>query len=241
MTQTIKLRRSATSGNVPTTAQLDLGEVAINTYDGKMFFKKNDGSQSIQEVVTVAGGDSRYQLSSAPNAPASVTANIVGDTIEVVFSQSSTSDIDAYEVWSDGGASSYSLIGRITSDDFSATMTVVDSSFGTGTIGYRVFAVKGGVYSSAATTTKAFSAPSLDVSGMTVVADTNSYVISYELPESRYFDHVEIYMDAELLSSNLTRTGATLVYSGDNSSFTYQISSGDLDKFHQFWVEVVTS
>lgn len=241
MTQTIKLRRSATSGNVPTTAQLDLGEVAINTHDGKMFFKKNDGSQSIQELVTIASGDSRYQLDSTPNAPSISAANTVGETIEIVFSQSSTSDIDAYEVWSDSGASSYSLIGRIVSDDFASTMTVVDSSFSTGTIGYRVYAVKRGIYSSPATTSKTFSAPSLSVTGMAVVADTNSYFISYDLPDSRYFDHVEIYKDAELLLGSLSRTGATLVYSGENSSFTYQISSGDLDKFHQFWVEVVTS
>ena len=52
MAQTIKLRRSATEKNVPTTAQLDLGELAINTHDGKIYFEKNDGSPSIQTIVT---------------------------------------------------------------------------------------------------------------------------------------------------------------------------------------------
>jgi len=48
---TIKLRRSAVSGNKPTPAQLDLGEVAINTHDGKMFFKRDkDGDLSIVEL-----------------------------------------------------------------------------------------------------------------------------------------------------------------------------------------------
>ena len=54
MSGTIKLRRSATPGKVPTTAQLTLGEVAINTHDGIMFFKKDDtasgGGESIVEV-----------------------------------------------------------------------------------------------------------------------------------------------------------------------------------------------
>lgn len=50
MAQTIKLKRSATSGAQPSTSQLELGEVAINTYDGKMFIKKNDGSDSIVEI-----------------------------------------------------------------------------------------------------------------------------------------------------------------------------------------------
>ena len=34
MAQTIKLKRTATPSNVPTTAQLELGEIAVNTYDG---------------------------------------------------------------------------------------------------------------------------------------------------------------------------------------------------------------
>ena len=50
MAQTIKLKRSASSGAVPTTSSLELGEVAINTHDGKMYIKKNDGSDSVVEV-----------------------------------------------------------------------------------------------------------------------------------------------------------------------------------------------
>ena len=51
MAQTIKLKRSATENAVPTTSQLELGEVAINTYDGKLYIKKDvAGSESIVEV-----------------------------------------------------------------------------------------------------------------------------------------------------------------------------------------------
>lgn len=50
MAQTIKLRRSATQGNVPTTSQLDLGEVAVNTYDGLLYIKKNNGTESIVRI-----------------------------------------------------------------------------------------------------------------------------------------------------------------------------------------------
>ena len=52
MAQTIKLRRSSTEGKVPTTAQLSLGELAINTYDGRIFFEKNDGSATIEHILT---------------------------------------------------------------------------------------------------------------------------------------------------------------------------------------------
>jgi hypothetical protein len=60
MAQTIKLKRSSTEGAEPSTSDLALGEVAINTYDGKMFIKKNDGSDSIVELGTGGGGEATY-------------------------------------------------------------------------------------------------------------------------------------------------------------------------------------
>jgi len=57
MAQTIKLRRSAIQGALPTLAQLDLGEVAINTYDGKLYIKKNDGTESIVQVNPLSTSD----------------------------------------------------------------------------------------------------------------------------------------------------------------------------------------
>ena len=50
MSTLIKLRRSAVAGRVPTTAQLELGELAINTADGKIFIKQDvGGTESIVE------------------------------------------------------------------------------------------------------------------------------------------------------------------------------------------------
>ena len=56
--QDIRLRRSATAGAVPTTSALNLGELAINTYDGKLYLKKDvSGTETIVEI----GGDSGTQ------------------------------------------------------------------------------------------------------------------------------------------------------------------------------------
>ena len=56
MAQTIKLKRSATSGAIPTTSSLALGEVAINTYDGRMYIKKDvGGTETIVQVGAGAG------------------------------------------------------------------------------------------------------------------------------------------------------------------------------------------
>jgi hypothetical protein len=51
MAQVVKLKRTAVQGKVPTTSSLELGELAINTYDGRIFFEKDNGTPSIQSVV----------------------------------------------------------------------------------------------------------------------------------------------------------------------------------------------
>lgn len=50
MATTIKLKSSAVQGQAPTTGNLDLRELAINTYDGKLFVKKDDGAESIVDL-----------------------------------------------------------------------------------------------------------------------------------------------------------------------------------------------
>ena len=50
MATVINFKRSSTQNAVPTTSDLSLGEVAINTYHGRMYTEKNDGSAAITEI-----------------------------------------------------------------------------------------------------------------------------------------------------------------------------------------------
>ena len=52
MAQLIKLKRTAVEGRKPTTSNLELGELAINTHDGKIYFEKDNGTPSIREIAT---------------------------------------------------------------------------------------------------------------------------------------------------------------------------------------------
>lgn len=52
MAQSIILKRSALSGKVPTTESLEIGEIAINTYDGKVYLKRSGSIESIQTILT---------------------------------------------------------------------------------------------------------------------------------------------------------------------------------------------
>jgi len=80
---TIKLRRSGIAGKIPTTTQLDLGEVALNTYDGRLYIKKSVnsvesivgiyGMPTTEETITVDaftgdGSTTQYTLSRIPKA-----------------------------------------------------------------------------------------------------------------------------------------------------------------------------
>ncbi len=52
MANTVKLKRSAVAGKAPTTTDLALGELGLNTHDGKAYMKKSDGN-GVEEVVEV--------------------------------------------------------------------------------------------------------------------------------------------------------------------------------------------
>jgi hypothetical protein len=56
MANSIKIKRSAVAAKVPLTTDLALGELAINTYDGKLYMKKDDGTESIVTVNTGGAG-----------------------------------------------------------------------------------------------------------------------------------------------------------------------------------------
>tara|TARA_A100001035_G_scaffold272367_1_gene261611 strand:- start:888 stop:1715 length:828 start_codon:yes stop_codon:yes gene_type:complete len=50
MATVIQFKRSSTQNDVPTTSDLALGEIAINTYHGRMYTEKNDGSAAIVQI-----------------------------------------------------------------------------------------------------------------------------------------------------------------------------------------------
>lgn len=77
MANTIKLRRSAVAGKAPAVGDLQLGELALNTYDGKLYTKKDNGTASVVELSGGATGpvtetsqviSSNFELSTGKNA-----------------------------------------------------------------------------------------------------------------------------------------------------------------------------
>jgi len=83
MANTFKLKRSAVQGRVPTTGDLQLGELALNTYDGKLYAKKDNGTASIVEIG--AGGGGGFAGAYAEFDP-EITANTTFNTSKNVLS-----------------------------------------------------------------------------------------------------------------------------------------------------------
>ena len=72
MANTFKLKRSAVAAKVPSTGDLQLGELALNTYDGKLYTKKDNGTASIVEIG--AGGGSSATIGTNATDVLSATA-----------------------------------------------------------------------------------------------------------------------------------------------------------------------
>ncbi len=95
MANTFKLKRSSVAGKVPTTGDLQLGELALNTYDGKLYTKKDNGTASIVEIGAGGGGTSLYA------AQAYNTGSISGVTTAAAISFGAEA-FDNDNMWASG-------------------------------------------------------------------------------------------------------------------------------------------
>lgn len=97
-------KRSSTQGHTPALSSLELGELAINTYEGKLFLKKDDGSPMIVEV-----GKKPAWIVTSANYTALKDDKILSDTSSAAFTVTlpaspATGDeiiiLDQYGTWS---------------------------------------------------------------------------------------------------------------------------------------------
>jgi len=123
MAVNIELKRSAVPGKVPTTGSINLGELAINTYDGKVYFKKDDGVQSIIELASTSG--SILSASYATSASFATTAS---------YSNTSTSASYALSASYASNTTSASYALFATSASYAATASSADDFLVRGTL-----------------------------------------------------------------------------------------------------------
>ena len=84
----IKLRRSATANAIPTTSNLDLGELALNTNDGKLYMKTTEGS--LDSVIQVGSAtDSYFKI--RKSVTQTLTVKVVSKTSDHAYHGSGSS------------------------------------------------------------------------------------------------------------------------------------------------------
>jgi hypothetical protein len=74
-----QIRTTNTSGSIPNITQLSIGDIALNTYEGKAYIKTQQGT--IQNVVEIGGGysiSSSYALTASYVNPLNQTVIITG-------------------------------------------------------------------------------------------------------------------------------------------------------------------
>lgn len=96
MSNIFLIKRSAVSAKIPTTAQMSIGEIAVNTYDGALYLRGNNGTDFISKIggvsaPAVSGGATWQAVSGL--APIS---SFEYDELVWLFSQASS---QAMTVW----------------------------------------------------------------------------------------------------------------------------------------------
>ena len=76
MAQDIKIKRSSVPGKTPEVSALQLGELATNTYDGKLFIKQDNGTETIIDLTSPLW--SNIQNKPDPTITVSLSGDITG-------------------------------------------------------------------------------------------------------------------------------------------------------------------
>jgi hypothetical protein len=103
MAQSIILKRSSLPGKVPDTGSLNVGEIAINTYDGKLFIKRSGNLDSIQGILVTNS-----------TTTGSISLTQTGSFSELVVTQDANISRDLYVTNDIIGAGDIDISGNIT-------------------------------------------------------------------------------------------------------------------------------
>ena len=79
MTTVLKPKRSEVAASIPTTGQLEVGEIALNITDGK-FYTKTSGN-----IVKEVGGAGAVTLQGVTNIGATTTNDIILNGADLIF------------------------------------------------------------------------------------------------------------------------------------------------------------
>jgi len=206
MATVIKLKTSASAGSGPTTSQIALGELALNTYDGDLYFKKS--VSGTETIVKLAGASASGNATTADVFVNAFTGNGSNRAFTLSHQPISTQQAFATINGIQQHITSYALAGSVLT--FTVAPAAGDAveirvvSATTTAVSLRDY--KSFVYTVGSTTSS--------ISG----ADDNSVTLAYDSGK------VNVYQNGVRLinGSDYTATSGTAV------TFTTSLESGDV-------------
>ena len=112
MAQNIILKRSSLPGKVPDTGSLNVGEIAVNTYDGKLFIKRSGNLDSIEGIVVTNS-----------ITTGSITLTRTGSFGELVVTQDANITRDLYVTNDIIGNGDLDVLGSVSGSELRITGT----------------------------------------------------------------------------------------------------------------------
>ena len=205
MAQTIKLRRSATPGNEPTTGELNLGELAINTNDGRLFTLKSvSGSLSVVEFLNVASATDLY-------------VDVAGDIMTGTLSMSA----QILGFFGSDGAPGYSFTGDPDSGMFLTTFGLLSFS-ASGAEALRLTAQQ----------TLIGQGGTISLPGLAFIGDENTGIYQNSVGELRFtndgIEHLRLGGSQVLISINGCAGRPGLAFASDVDVGMYREAAGIL-------------
>jgi hypothetical protein len=238
--QVVKLKRTAVEGKVPSTSNIELGELAINTFDGRIFFEKDNGTPSIQQVVTTNSqttgslnilGDvtasffigNGSQLTNLPNSEISQVATVTA-SFQEVSSISVNHNFDSRNIIVSVYDSSYSQLiptSVVLTDNDNVDITLSGPHSGFAVVAKGGHIVSGTLVQEVT-----------EVSTVTASFDNQSTIVVTHSFESKNII-VSVYdsNDSQLIPQSVTLTDlntATILLSGNHSGFVVVAKGGHL-------------
>jgi len=144
MSQNIRLKRSAVPGRVPTVDQVELGEIALNTYDGKLYLKQDNGTPSIVAVGETASlatsasfaTSASYAISasSVPGMSAGTASNAISSSYALTasYTPGSGTSVTASYAATASSADNFTVRGTLTAQTIVAQTITSSTEYITG-------------------------------------------------------------------------------------------------------------
>jgi hypothetical protein len=206
MAQSIILKRSSLPGKVPDTGSLNVGEIAINTYDGKLFIKRSGNLDSIEGIVVTNS-----------ITTGSISLTRTGSFGELIIAQDANITRDLYVTNDIIGAGDIDISGDITGSSallsgsliLSGSQTITNNLTVLGEVNARQFNIS------------VISSSVLFQSGSTKFGDTSDDIHSFT---GSVNVTGSLYLNGQEVGSGTTSGSFTGSFTGDGSGLRGVVS-----------------